>query len=239
MTMPTGSWVSLFSGGKDSSWALHRAVESGLDVAHLLTVHPPPSSYLYHVPATELTPLAAESIGLPLREIDAGSVGGPSTDRAGEAGDRELVPLEAALRSMADRMDLAGVITGAVESDFQRDRLGAMCDRLGLALYAPLWERDHLQLARTMLEAGFDVRFVAVAAEGLDASWLGRRWTEAALDDLRRLNDRHGVHLLGEGGEFETLVVDGPHMNRRIAFEADVSWDGTRGQLVINEAWLV
>ncbi|WP_449272198.1 Dph6-related ATP pyrophosphatase, partial [Halorubrum halodurans] len=44
-------WVSLFSGGKDSSWALHRALEEELDVSRLLTVHPAGDSYMYHTPA--------------------------------------------------------------------------------------------------------------------------------------------------------------------------------------------
>jgi len=50
----TDDWVSLFSGGKDSSWALYRALEEGLDVSRLLTVHPAGDSYMYHTPATEL-----------------------------------------------------------------------------------------------------------------------------------------------------------------------------------------
>jgi len=63
--MNDGQWVSLFSGGKDSSWALYRALEEGLDVGRLVTVHPEGDSYMYHVPATRLADLAAESIGIP------------------------------------------------------------------------------------------------------------------------------------------------------------------------------
>jgi diphthamide synthase (EF-2-diphthine--ammonia ligase) len=40
------------------------------------------------------------------------------------------------------------------------------------------------------------------------------------------------------GGEFETLVVDGPHMDRRIALEYGTEWDGSRGTLDVRDAWL-
>ncbi len=234
----SGPWVSLFSGGKDSSWALHRALEAGLPVESLLTVHPPAGSYLYHVPATRLAGLAAESIGLPLVEVEPDfAVDGPVD--AGEQGDRELEPLEAALREYREeRGDLGGVTAGAVASEYQAGRLERLCNRLGCELYAPLWGAEPLAAGRAMVDAGLDVRVVAVAADGLDETWLGRRLDREALSELAALAERRGIHVLGEGGEYETLVVAGPHMTRRIAFEATTEWDGTSGALVVEEAWL-
>jgi len=236
----TDQWVSLFSGGKDSSWALYRALEAGLDVTHLLTVHPARGSYMYHVPETELAALAAESVGLPLLEVEPDDVRADAAADAGRQGDAEVEPLEAALREFRAERDggFAGVTAGAVESAFQNDRLQAMCDRLGVDLFAPLWQRDPVSLAEEMLAAGFEIRIVRVAAAGLDESWLGRTLDGDALADLVALNEEYGVHVLGEGGEFETLVTDGPHMDRPIVLDADGEWDGTRGHLRIADAWL-
>jgi uncharacterized protein (TIGR00290 family) len=89
-----------------------------------------------------------------------------------------------------------------------------------------------------MLEAGFEITVVRVAAAGLDESWLGRRLDADALADLRDLNDAYGVHLLGEGGEFETIVTDGPHMDRPIELDYTTEWDGTRGTLHVEDARL-
>jgi uncharacterized protein (TIGR00290 family) len=114
-----------------------------------------------------------------------------------------------------------------------------MCDRLGIDLYAPLWREDPVELAEEMLAAGFEILIVQVAAAGLDEPWLGRRLDADALADLQALNESRGVHVLGEGGEFETLVVDGPHMDRRIDLSYDVEWDGTRGRIRVTEARLV
>jgi len=234
----TEQWASLFSGGKDSSWALYRALEDGLNVTRLVTVHPGEDSYMYHVPATDLAALAAESVGIELLEVDPGDLGAAAATDAGAQGDAELEPLEAALRELAEREGLSGVTAGAVESEFQTSRIEAMCDRLGIDLFAPLWQRDPVALGEAMLDAEFEILIVQVAAGGLDESWLGRRLDAEALDDLVALEASHGVHPLGEGGEFETLVTDGPHMDRPIELSWEPVWEGTRGHLRITDARL-
>ena len=234
-------WVSLFSGGKDSSLALYRALEADRPVERLVTVHPTGESFMYHVPATKLAGLAAESIGIPLVNVQPENFDADahSEEDSGARGDRELEPLEEALGGLADELDgIGGVTAGAVESSYQATRIEAMCDRLDAELFAPLWQADPRELATAMLEAGFEITIVRVAAYGLDESWLGRTLDAGALADLEALNDEYGVHLLGEGGEFETLVVDGPHMDRRIEVEFETRWEGTRGSIDVTDAWL-
>jgi len=234
-------WVSLFSGGKDSAWALYRALERGAPVERLVTVHPTGESFMYHVPATELAGLAAESIGVSLVDVRPEDFDTTAEDgeRSGERGDRELEPLEDALESLAGELGgIGGVTAGAVESSYQTDRIRGMCDRLDAELFAPLWQEDPEALADAMLAAGFEITVVRVAAAGLDESWLGRQLDAEAFEELARLNDEYGVHILGEGGEFETLVTDGPHMRRPIELEYDTEFDGMRGAIRITDAWL-
>ncbi len=233
-----GPWVGLFSGGKDSSFAVYRALERGLPVERLLTVHPGEESYMYHVPETGLASLAAESIGIEHVDVHPEDLAGETGQDSAARGDRELEPLEAALRDLDAELGIGGVTAGAVASEYQTSRIRGLCDRLGIGLFAPIWQRDPWTVAEEMLAAGFDTRIVRVAAAGLDESWLGRRLDTDALADLRTLHEDHGVHPLGEGGEFETLVVDGPHMSRPIEFEYDVAWHGTHGRLHVTEAWL-
>jgi ABC transporter with metal-binding/Fe-S-binding domain ATP-binding protein len=235
-----GAWVSLFSGGKDSSWALYRALERGLPVERLVTVHPDGDSYMYHVPETRLAGLAAESIGIPLLEVEPGDLGAETAADSGRQGDVELEPLEAALRELDAELPggIAGLTAGAVESEYQTSRVEAMADRLGADVFAPLWQRDPRELAEAMLDAGFEVTIIQVAAAGLDESWLGRRLDAGALAELEELNEDYGVHVLGEGGEFETLVTDGPHMDRPLELEYTTEWEGTRGRVRVEDAWL-
>ena len=113
-----------------------------------------------------------------------------------------------------------------------------MADRLDAEVFAPLWQEDPRELADAMLDAGFEITIIRVAAYGLDESWLGRTLDKEAIEELEALNESHGVHILGEGGEFETLVTDGPHMDRPIELDYETEWDGTRGTLRITDAEL-
>jgi ABC transporter with metal-binding/Fe-S-binding domain ATP-binding protein len=236
----TGPWVGLFSGGKDSSWALYRALEAGLPVERLLTVHPEGESYMYHTPATELAALAAESIGIELVDVHPEDFERDAEgEDSGARGDRELEPLERALEALRDDLGgLSGVTAGAVESEYQTSRIRGMADRLGAQLFAPLWGEDPRELAEAMLGAGFEIRIVQVAAYGLDESWLGRTLDRESFAELEELNERYGVHVLGEGGEFETFVTDGPHMRRPVELEYEQVWEGDRGHLRVTDARL-
>ena len=238
--MTSGAWVSLFSGGKDSSWALYRALERDRSVERLVTVHPEGDSYMYHVPATELATLAAESIGISLVDVRPDDFGADDVSDSSAQGDAELQPLEATLSELDAELDggIAGLTAGAVESEYQTSRIEAMADRLGADLFAPLWQRDPTTLAEEMLDAGLEITIIQVAAAGLDESWLGRTLDADALAELQELNDEYGVHVLGEGGEFETLVTDGPHMNRPVELDYTTEWDGTRGTIVVEDARL-
>lgn len=232
------SWVSLFSGGKDSAYAYYQAARSTRAVDRLLTVHTTGDSYMYHVPTTALTRLAAESIGLPLIEVAAGDLGADAVDDVGDQGDAEIEPLEARIQELQATTDVTGLVAGAVESEYQTSRLESMCERLDLELFAPLWQRDPRTIADEMLDAGFEIMVVQVAAGGLDESWLGRTLDAPAFDTLETLGATHGVHLLGEGGEYETLVTNGPHMTAGIELEYDTVWDGTRGHIEVTDAAL-
>ena len=238
--MTSGAWVSLFSGGKDSSWALYRALERDRPVERLVTVHPEGDSYMYHVPATELATLAAESIGISLVDVRPDDFGADDVSDSSAQGDAELQPLEATLSELDAELDggIAGLTAGAVESEYQTSRIEAMADRLSADLFAPLWQRDPTTLAEEMLDAGLEITIIQVAAAGLDESWLGRTLDADALAELQELNDEYGVHVLGEGGEFETLVTDGPHMNRPVELDYTTEWDGTRGTIVVEDARL-
>ena len=238
--MSDGHWLALFSGGKDSSWALYRAQEAGLDVSRLVTVHPDGDSYMYHVPATRLASLAAESIGVELVEVEPDDFEADAAEASGAQGDAELEPLETAVSELDTELPggVAGVTAGAIESEYQTSRIEGMCERLGIELFAPLWQRDPRELADAMLDAGFEITIIRAAAYGLDESWLGRTLDERAIAELEALNESHGVHILGEGGEFETLVTDGPHMERPIELEYETEWDGTRGTVRITDSRL-
>src|SRR2546430_9814113 len=144
-----------------------------------------------------------------------------------------------ALRRIFRRIDVDGVIVGAIASDYQHARVNRIADEVGLRVFAPLWRRDPRRLVFDYLEADLDIAFSGVSAEGLDASWLGRRWDDRVIRDLLRLQETRGVHPCGEGGEFETLVLDAPAFEQAIDIvHATPDWRGTAGVGRVDECRL-
>jgi predicted ATP pyrophosphatase (TIGR00289 family) len=112
-------------------------------------------------------------------------------------------------------LEVDGVAVGTIASNYQMSRFKTLCDKLQLDLYAPLWNKGSEHLLRAMARL-MQITIVQVAAYGLDESWLGRTIDEEAVDDLSVLHRRYGVHIMGEGGEYETLVLDAPIFHKRI-----------------------
>ncbi|MBN2330877.1 MAG: diphthine--ammonia ligase [Candidatus Aenigmarchaeota archaeon] len=204
----------LFSGGKDSALAAYEARQAGLEIRYLVSIMPESNeSYMFHHPNIELT------------RVQAGLMGIPIITRAtrGEK-EVELLDLELALQSIRKGID--SVVSGAVASEYQKKRVDMVCGKLGLRSHAPLWHRDPLGLWRSCLDNGFRVMITAVACDGLDRRWLGKVIDEEGLAKLRKLSERHRFHLGGEGGEFETLVIDCPLFKKGMKIERKgIEWD--------------
>ncbi len=222
-------FVSLFSGGKDSTFALYSALRDGHELSSLLTIRSSyAESYMYHLPNIHLTEVAAEAMGFPLVVAETS-----------EGKEKELKILEDTLRDLQRTQGVEAVVSGAFASRYQKERVDKICADLGLASIAPLWGRDGESVLNDMLEAGFRFILVAVAAKGLDDRWLGRLIDGEAVADLRALFERYGVSMVGEGGEFESFVVDCPLFKKRIeVVSAEKKWDGCRGELTILETRL-
>ena len=182
------TWAALTSGGKDSILALQKALDAGMDVSYMVTVVPEnPDSYMFHSANLAAVPVIAERCGMTY-------VGIPTL---GEKED-ELLDLEKGLAALP----IEGVIVGAIESEYQRSRVAALCDRLGLVMFAPLWHMDPLKLLYEVAER-MDVRIVVTAADGLGENVLGKRIDADLIDLLCRIAAKRRIHIAGEGGEYE------------------------------------
>ncbi len=216
----------LFSGGKDSTYAAYVAMQRGWDVRALLTIRPlDQESMMFHVPNLAVTSLQAEAMDLPLLE---------ETAAPGEAGELD------ALKRIFLRADVDGIVVGAIASDYQHSRVNRVAQACGIRVFAPLWRQDPQQLVHDYLAARLRIVFSSVSAEGLDASWLGRAWDEAVVKELLDLHRTRGVHPCGEGGEFETLILDAPFFRKAIeVLEAVPVWQGGAGVWRVDRAHLV
>jgi len=221
--------VVLFSGGKDSTLALYEVIKDGHDVRCLVSVIPKnPESYMFHYPNIELTKLQARALGMKI-----------VTKQSKGKKESELKDLEAVLRSVKREHRIEGVVVGAIASVYQRSRVEKICRGLGLEVVVPLWKKSPQGLWKTILDYRFRVIITAVACEGLTESWLGREIDKKALGKLSSLSKKHRFHLSGEGGEFETLVIDGPiFKSELLILSAKPVWEYNSGFYVIEKAEL-
>ncbi|RNJ75263.1 MAG: diphthine--ammonia ligase [Nitrosopumilus sp. H8] len=212
---------ALFSGGKDSTYAVHAAQTQGYEVACLLSIlGRSEESLLLHHPNIRWTALQAQSMGIPQITAESGS----------DDEDEELESLGALLAQAVERFGIGGLVHGGIRSKFQRDRFGRACSDAGLELVSPLWGADPRLHMESLLDAGFEFLMSSVSAGGLDESWLGRTVTRGDLAVLGGLSERHGFNLDFEGGEAETFVTDCPLFSRPVRITShSKTWDRYRG----------
>lgn len=198
--------AGLFSSGKDSCLALDIMRRQNYKIECLVTLRSKnPDSYMFHTPNINLAGLQADAMEIPIIIWDT----------EGEK-EKELEDMKAALGEARMRYHIEGVVTGALFSTYQRDRVEKICDELGLKVFSPLWKMDQEKEMRMLLDSGFEFIFSSVAGEGLDKNWLGRPITVEDINKLVAVNKKVGINIAGEGGEFESLVLDGPMFRKKL-----------------------
>lgn len=196
----------LFSGGKDSCYAIHVMQRQNYEISCLVAIKSKnPDSWMFHTPNIEMTRMQAEAMGLPLIE----------TETLGKK-EEELKDLRQALVEAKKQYKIEGVVTGALYSTYQRNRIEKICDELGLKIFSPLWHVNQETEMREMINEGFVFIITKIAADGLSKSWLGRQVTQKDVDDLVALNKKNGINIAFEGGEAETLMLDGPIFKKKL-----------------------
>jgi len=217
--------AALFSGGKDSAYAIYLAQKTGLNVTHIVSIFPDKKdSYMFHSINIHLTELLAEAMKIPFIKKDT----------HGEKED-ELVDLKNILKNL----EIDGVVSGAIASEYQKNRVDNICEELSLESYAPLWGMKQEEVLFDIINNGFEVIIVGVFAEGLDESWLGRKIDKKTIDELVKIREKYQINEAGEGGEFETLVTDGPIFNKRLVLdETSIEWKRDHGVLKVKKAHL-
>ena len=218
----------LFSGGKDSTMAVYAALEAKEDVKYLLSMKSKnDESYMFHVPNIHVTDLLSEALDIPIMSVE--------TDGVKE---EELEDLKAAFVELKN-LGVEAIYTGALYSVYQKSRIEKLGDEVGLEIISPYWHVDELEYMRKIVSLGFKIMICGVAAWGLDESWLGRIIDDDTIDELVKLNEKYHVDIAFEGGEAETLAVDGPIFKKRIEIlKYKKEWHLDSGVFVIEYAFL-
>ena len=190
----------LFSGGKDSVYSAYLAKQEGNELACLITIHSEnPDSFMFHTPSIKKTQKQAKAMEIPL--IVQKTKGEKET---------ELKDLEKAIKNAVKEYKIKGVVTGALYSDYQASRIQKICDKLKIKCLNPIWHKNEIEYLKELIKNNFKIIITGVAAYPLDETWLGREIDNSFITDAKELQTKHKIHPAGEGGEFETFVLNCP-----------------------------
>ncbi len=208
-----------FSGGKDSTYVIKVAKDLGYDVACLITaVSENRYSYLFHTPLISMTKVQADAMEIPL-----------ITFRTKGEKESELADLKTALKRAKDEFGVQGLVTGAMRSTYQATNFEKACDNVGLWCFNPIWLNDDV-VEDEMKE--MDIIIAAVAGYPLKEDVLGMRLKDVSLPKE--------INKVGEGGEFETFVLDAPFFKKRIVIdEFDREYKNYSGRIIVKKFRIV
>lgn len=203
----------LFSGGKDSVFACHMAMQSEEVVCLISVISENDHSYMFHTPNVNLSAIQAEVAGIP----------GIVVKTAGEE-EIELEDLKRGVLEAVDRFGIEGIVTGAVMSVYQAARIQRICHELDLWCFSPLWYTDQEEYMNRVVSSGFKAIIAGVFAYPFDERWLGREIDDKMIDELKALSEKYAITLSGEGGEYESFVLDAPFFSRKIVVDESESF---------------
>lgn len=204
----------LYSGGKDSNMALRYALKKGWKVKALIAVKPKDSeAYLWHYPTVEWTLLQSSALNIPLFLVKS-SKNGPAEEA------REL-------EKVLSRLQIGALIFGGVGlQKTQINEVRKVADKFGVKVIVPYENFSSEELLHATVKSGFDIMITEVAADGLDESWLGKKLTVQNLKEFLQLSKKFGFDPLGEGGQYNTFILDAPFFKRKISIDDfEKVWD--------------
>ena len=192
----------MWSGGKDSALALHRARTAGLEVSHLINFFDAATGRVrFHATRVEMVQAQAAASGMALRAI--GTSWPAMEGRLAE----ELARLRAE--------GFAGVVFGDVHLAEVRAWYEDRVTAAGLEHIEPIWGEPPAQLVREFVEIGGRAVVTCVDLTRLDPSWLGRILDERFVEEIAGA----GVDPCGENGEYHTFAFQGPVFSHPIAWQ--------------------
>jgi diphthine-ammonia ligase len=193
------SYISSWSGGKDSCLAAYLALGQGFKISHLVNfISQEFKRVSFHGTEARLIQLQSQAIGIPLLQKQT----------TWEEYEQEF---KEAVQSLLPQ-GIKGMVFGDIYLDEHKEWVERVCGDLGIEAIEPLWNKDTEEVFTGFIEAGFEAVIFSARAELIDEGWVGQRLDRKFLAYLKTRN----IDLCGENGEYHTLVVNGPLFKRRI-----------------------
>src|SRR3989338_8529031 len=218
--------AALVSGGKDSIYAAYKASKDN-EVACIITLKSKRAdSYMFHIPNVDLVKLQAESMSLPLIFAESSGIK-----------EKELKDIKNALSAAIKKYKIQGVVSGALASNYQKERIDKICNELKIDSIAPLWHIEPKRYLKELINHNFKIIITGIAADGLAKDFLGSEIDNNFIKKIEKLN----IHAGGEGGEYESLVLDCPLFQKKLKIKkSKIEMENKcTGKLIVEDAELV
>ena len=219
----------LYSGGKDSTYAIEYCMKKNWNIKYLLSVKPSRTDcYLFHYATVEHTRELAKILGI--RHVLVGC------DVADPAQEANIVKNVVLSNERVDAVVLGGV--GLQETQI-RSLQNALLP-FKIEVFASHAGLDSYDLLKEMISRGYEIIITEIASDGLTEKHLGFRLNNETFDYFNKLSQKYGFEILGEGGYYNSLVVDGPIFKKKLAIlNGKKVMNGSSGYLEVSQIAII
>lgn len=196
-------FVASYSGGKDSTLAIYRAIQNGLEPLEIFTTFNKDRelSWFHSIPRELLNNISRE-MNIPITLMET-------------TGEKYKENFEEYLKSAKERGAQICVF-GDIDLEEHLKWCTDRCIAAGLEAYFPLWKEQRKSLVYEFIDSGFKTMITVVDTTRLDESFAGKILSRQVADDI----EAYGADICGENGEFHTFAFDGPLFKKAVNFKA-------------------
>lgn len=194
----------LYSGGKDSNFAVEYCLKRNWNIKYLLSVKPTRTDcYLFHYATVENTKEQAEVLGLNHIYVEC--------DVADPRLEADIV------KKVVEKNPVEAVVLGGTGLQVtQIESIQKALRHLKVEVFASHAGEDHGTLFKRMVDGGYEIMITQVASDGLK-KWLGKIITKDNFNELKKDSAEYGFELGFDGGYADSFVFAAPIFgNKRI-----------------------
>ena len=192
-------FIASYSGGKDSTLAIYKAINLGMIPLTFITTYNTDRDYswTHGIPETTMADIS-HSINIPILLIKT------TTNEYAKDFEKALSEQKEAGAEVC--------VFGDIDIEGHFEWCSQRCKNAGLEAFFPLWKRNRKDVVFEFIENGFQTYITVIDTERMNINHLGKILTK----ERAELISAEGADICGENGEYHTFVSDGPIFKNKL-----------------------